>query len=263
MTVEYSSAFLFSSDPKNGAVAVGTSGSQFSVQFNNPISIPAEAKSCTVEVQSSTIWNNSFNISAAIGNNVIQVIHDGVPLSPIIIPDGQFSLSALDSFLGRELVRLGLDSKSIKISGDSATGKSVLSFMVGFQIDLTGSNLFRELLGFDMAIVPSNTSVASYQYSDTPAQFNRVNSYILASTLVSDGLQVNNGAGGILAAIPILAKSGSLSIYEPANPLRIDASELVGRPKQFLMFRLLDQNRREVSTNGEFYTFTVVIRYSK
>jgi hypothetical protein len=259
--MQKSLTYLFSSDPKNGATRLNSNRNEFSVQFNDPISIPPSATFCTGELHSSSIWNTSFNISAEIGNNVIHIIVEGGTYN-ITVDDGQYSVSALNANIGRALVSLGFPSNAIVISGDSSTQRTLVQFGVAnVQIDFT-QGLFRELLGFNARIMPEVGQVSGYfEFSDNAANFNRVNSYLLTSTLCSNGLPVNSTANGILARIPILAGSGSLSQYEPANPLRVDLNDIIGNPKRTISFRLLDQNGRSISTNGEYFEFAVVIRY--
>ena len=84
-------SYFFSSDERNGAQNKSQDGSTFSVQLNNPISIPKESIYCTLEVSSATIWNNTPNISSAIGNNKLylhtEVDADLGPDFVITIPD--------------------------------------------------------------------------------------------------------------------------------------------------------------------------------
>ena len=79
--------------------------------------------------------------------------------------------------------------------------------------------------------------------------------------MLSGGIPQNTKSSGIITGVPISAKVGSLINYTPSNPLRSNADELIGHSKQSLVFTLLDQLERNVSTAGEEWTLSVVIRY--
>ena len=125
-------SYFFSSDERNGAQNKSQDGSTFSVQLNNPISIPKEAMYCTLEVTSATIWNNTPNISAAIGNNKLY-FHTEVDTSigtdfVITIPDGLYGVSELTARIQREMLGLGLPRDVLLLTADDATQRIVVSF---------------------------------------------------------------------------------------------------------------------------------------
>ena len=129
-------------------------------------------------------------------------------------------------------------------------------------VDFTIANSCRNILGFDARQVPAVAEAAGYlEVSDDIARFNRITSYLIRSSLVSNGIPVNSTAAGIIASIPISVAPGSQIVYSPPHPIQADASELVGQIKNYFNFSLLDQEQRRVNTNGEVYTFVVVLRY--
>ncbi len=216
----------YSSDPTTGAQNVSADGSTFSVQLNAPLRIPANAVDCTISVLQASVWNTSPNIAAAFGNNhfrfsVAETAYD------ILIPDGLYSLSGLNAYLSSQFVNLGLAANAIVLSGDDATQRTVLTFSaVGDFVDFTGADTVREVLGFDARIAPIGgaPSIGFNEYSDGPAAFNRTNSFIITSDLVSNGIPVNSTAANVLVNIPIDAAPGSQVKYAPRNPLPIDAT---------------------------------------
>jgi hypothetical protein len=148
------------------------------------------------------------------------------------------------------------------ISGDDATQKTILTFLnAGDQVDFTQANSVREILGFNSRVVTS-ASAGFNEFSDSTAAFNRVNSYLIKSTLVSQGLNINNIGAGVIASVPITVSPGSQINYQPRNPIPIDASELVGQSKNVFTFSLLDQSLRPAPTAGEMYNFVVIFRWS-
>ena len=121
-------SMYFSSNPLTGATNVSADGSSFSVQLNQALAIPSEAVSCSIRVVQASVWNVSYNISAAFGNNVFNYTTGGVNYN-IVIPDGLYSLSGLNSYLQTQFVNSGLAANLITITGDDATQRVILTFL--------------------------------------------------------------------------------------------------------------------------------------
>ena len=258
-----STSFFFSSDPLVGAQNVSVDGSEFTVVLDAPIALPQGAMSATLSVSQASIWNTSYNISAAFGNNKIAI--EAIFYSPtfftLIIPDGLYSLSGLNAYFATQFVNMLMPSNLIVVSGDDATQRTILTFLNnGDKVDFTQPNSVRGVLGFDPAVVVS-TGPGFNVFSDEPANFNRVNSYLIRSNLVSQGIPVNNIGQGIIAQIPITETPGSQINYQPRNPIPVDASDLVGMGKNAFTFSLVDQNLRPTPTAGETWDFVLVLNY--
>ena len=255
-----STSFFFSSDPLNKAQNVSQDGSEFSVMLDTPISLPQGAVSATLCVNQASIWNTSYNISASFGNNKITIVEAGIPIT-LTIPDGLYSLGGLNAYLSTQFTNQGQPSNLITISGDDATQKTIITFFkAGDQVDFTQPNSVRVILGFNARVVVS-LSAGFNEYSDEPANFNRVNSYLIRSNLVSQGIPVNSIGQGIIAQVPITVPPGSQINYSPFNPIPVDASELIGIGKNTFSFNLYDQNLRATPTASETWNFVLVLNY--
>jgi hypothetical protein len=274
MLLEKQNSYIFSSNPENGAVNVTPDGSSFSVQLNSPVTIPAEAVYATLEVVQANVWWTVFNISAANNNNKLYVYTDWVapdggvpPTGPnfiITIEDGLYGMEELQSVLARELSNLALPTDLFTLSGDVSTQKTIISFNYDavISIDFTKPDSFREILGFDSRFVPLTPKPAGYiEYSDKIARFNQISSFLMNTDLISNGSPVNNTSIGTIANVLIDVKPGPQINYTPVISTKADASELIGKSKNYFSFRLTDQNRTTVNTNGEYYSLTVVIKY--
>ena len=259
--INKSASFFFSSDPINGAKNVSADGSQFTVVLNTPLCLPRGSMAATLSVSQATIWNTSYNISAEFANNTFSFAAANVAHN-IIFPDGLYSLSGLNSYLSTQFVNMRLSSNLFVVSGDEATQRVVITFLnAGDQIDFTVANSVRGILGFNARIVIS--AVGGFNaFSDNPAAFNRVNSYLIRTNLVSQGIPVNNIGQGIIAQVPITVPPGSQINYQPLNPIPVDASELIGTGKNVFNFTLVDQNLRNTPTAGEYWDFVLIINYS-
>ena len=260
-------SFFFSSSTENGAENRSADGSRFEVTLNNPLQLPKAAMEATLEVQQASTWNVSPNIAADFKNNVFQFTTSNVAspgVNTLIIPDGLYSLDGLGAYLSTQFTNLGLPSNLITLTGDDATQKTVLTFLeAGDQVDFTVPGSCREILGFNARLAPTVGQQAGWsEFSDNSAAFNRVNSYVIRSNIVSDGLPINNVAAGVIATIPIDQAPGSQINYQPQNPIAIDCRELIGASKLNFSFQLADQLLRPTPTAGELWSFVLTFRWS-
>lgn len=261
--LDRSQSFIFNSDPASGASNVSADGSQFSVTLNSPIKIPKDALDCTVGVLQSAVWNTSYNIAASFGNNAFRFTTLSAPANTysIVIPDGLYSVAGLNSYLSSQFVNLTLPANLITIGGNTATQKSIVTFLTsGDSIDFTVQNSVRGILGFGAVVITAPSANYSF-FSPNTAQFNRVNNFIIASNLVSAGIPVNSISRGVIATIPINVAPGSQINYSPTNVIWFDAGDLIGTQRSNLQFSLLDQDLRNAPTGGNNYSFTIMIRY--
>lgn len=260
-------SILFSSAEENGAQNKSEDGSRFTVTLQNPIQLPQATVNATIEVEKATIWNVAPNISAAFGNNLFNftTTNAGNPgTHTITIIDGLYSRANLSSFLSTAFANLSLPSNLIVLSEDSSTQKTILTFLeAGDQVNFTIANSCREVLGFDSRLSPLVPEAAGFSdYSDNTANFNRVNSYLVQCDIVSNGIPINNGGAAVIAQVQIPSGStGKLINYEPFNPTKVNAQDLIGYGKTNILFKLLDQELRPTPTLGEDWTVLITIRY--
>lgn len=256
--------YFISSDPRAGALNVSPTGDIFQILLDRPITIPRNAIDAQIRVLDSNIWNVVPNISASIGNNVLNFNIQGTSYTTNF-PDGLYSLEALEEFIQRDLELKGLDPTAIQFSGNGATQKSVLRFGVdNVQIDFTQANSPREILGFDSRLVPLTPQPAGFsEEGDSQANFNRTEYFLISTDLISNGVPLNSTSGnGVIHKALIQAPPGSQSNFLPYKPIVVDASELIGFSKNQFTVRLTDQLNRPVSTQGESFSFTMELSYS-
>ena len=256
-------SYTFSSNTSTGAANIQNNGASFSVALNSPIYIPKGTVDCTVEVLQAAVWNTSPNIAVEFGNYRLRFTYNE-NVYGFVIPDGLYSLTDLNTTISRLLANAGLASNLFILSGDQSTQKTVITYSVsGVRIDFTRPDSIRTVLGFDARLSPVGGISAAGQsdFSDNTAVFNRINSFFVRSSMVNNGLPLNNVGSGIIAAIPITAAPGSQINYAPTIPIAVDASDLPGTTLQFISFDLLDQELRYVNTVGEDWSITLAIKY--
>jgi hypothetical protein len=257
--VELQDSYFFNSSPTSGATPLGNLGNKFKVTLSNPITLPVHALYASLEVVSARVWYTSPNISAEIGNNHLRFSYNGQSYD-ITLEDGSYGVEELDDVLSKYFVGAGLSSNLFILETNDAVQKVYITFEVaGVSIDFTGADTIRTVLGFE-GIITSTTPGPIQGTLD--AKFNRIENYLIKSDIVQSGIPQNDTAAGIIAEVPLGDTGvGDQISYNPFNPLRCDASDLIGKAKQVLTFTLTDQELRDVSTAGEYWSVTVVMRY--
>ena len=261
--LEKTFSYIFNSDPISGAQQLSSDGSSFTVTLNTPISIPKSAVDATAGVLQASIWNTSPNISPQFNNNVFTFTTTQAPAGTysLNIPSGLYSIEGLNTYFSSQFVNLGFSSNLISIGGDFATQTSILTFeFMGDSVNFTIPNSVRTVLGFNSQILTSPSDNFSF-YSENTAAFNRNNSYVIASNLVSQGIPVNNQSAGIITTVPIDKPPGSQIVYQPQNVIWFDICELIGNSKLNMTFRLLNQDLMATPTSGDYWSFVILIKY--
>ncbi len=264
---EYKIPLIVSSDPANGALNRSADGSTFTVNLNDSIVIPKEAKWCYITVEEANVWWTITNIKTGI-NDKLYFTYGGTGYN-ITIPKGLYGLGDLQTAVRRvskELIPT-ISDDWISFIGDGATQKVVVVLKdVGTQLDFTAArtDTFRDLLGVNQRTVPAagvSTVVNDNEYLDRVAGFSDVTSLLIHSDLVSEGIPVNNDYSNVIANVQIDVLPGSLINSRPYNPIWVDAGNLIGQKRNSFRVYLSDQKNNIVDTNGESYQATLTIRY--
>ena len=257
-------SYIFSSDPANGAQNRSADGSTFSTTLDYPIGIPEGSVYCTLEVQSANIWYTTPNISVALDNNTFSFQDEMAVNHTVTIPNGLYDLPGLQTTLNNLFSAIPTPSPGntyFLLTGNSSTQKVLVQYLrANTQIYWTTSTV-RTILGFDAidaGIQPINTIVTGQNV----AAFNTLTSFLIhARNLINTGLPVNNTYNQVIANVFVNVLPGSLINYTPVLPPKIVSNELIGSLRSNLTFSLTDQSNVEVDTNGEFWSFTIIIRY--
>lgn len=272
--VQIEDDFSISSDPSLGAQNIQQNGSQFTVVFNPPVSVPNDAKNVRVSVERATTWFTYPSISANLGNNIFTFFENGVQFD-LTIPDGLYSLDQLEQTiidLGTNAGIVNSPNPFIQLTGNEATQKVQLTFGynsggVGFETKVVfGANSPYEILGwneFDEEEAPlAPTDPLTIQFSaPLVAGFNTVNEVLLKSDLVPQGIPINNKFSGVLTPIQIDVPPGSQQVYQPFRPLYCSGESLKNSNRTNIRFFLTDEEGNALDTAGEYYTATIRLSY--
>ena len=256
---------IFSSATENGAINKSSDGTVFSVSLDQAINFPPDAFNMTCEVQSGTVWNSVNNISATLNNNKFYYFNGAnTTLYTVTLPDGLYSVSSLNAEVNKSLVNQGLVSGVVSITGNQSTQRIVLSFnILGSYVNFTQPNSCRGVLGFNARLVPlaPTTIIGQSADGDTTAKFNNIESFLLKTDLVYGDIPTNNVSDQTIAQIDITARTNEQIVYQPINPIRVDASNLKGQGRNYATFRLTDEKGFPAQTN-EDWAFLLLFRYS-
>lgn len=257
-------SYFFSSDVKVGAQQVSADGSSFAISLNNPISIPRGTVNCKIGIHDAQIWYVNPNISILLTNNTFTFTTSVAPAGTytITFADGLYSLDALKATLSNQIVNLGLPPNLFILSGDDSTQRIIVTILTnGDSLNFTTINSVRTLLGFASGIYTAPSAMYNL-YGTMSAKFNSDSSYLITSDIVPEGIPVNNQSNGVLINVPIKnVVPGSQIVYEPTNIVWSNGNTLIGNSKQFLRFKLTNQNLVPVNTVNELWQFTMIIKY--
>ena len=261
--VQKKATYIFSSDPALGAFNVSADGSSFNVNMQYPISIPRSAKYCTAEIHSASIWYTTPNVSAALGNNTF-TFFDSANTYTLTVPDGLYNFDQLVSTLNVISSNYPLvnpfDQIFIFLPNDSTQKVSISIKQIGAYISWTLLNSMAYLFGFIPGTQTGPTPPATITAPNV-AQFNLINQYLINSDLVHTGVPVNSNSSTVLGVVYIDVPPGELINFQPQNPLIVNADELIAGTRTGFRFTLTNQNGLLLNTNGEFWSFILVIRY--
>lgn len=264
------------SDAKDGAQDIDLLGSAFTINLEQPVTIPSDAFNATVRVEEATVWNTVHNVALALNNNHIFISDNAVVLD-ITIPDGTYSTASLSSAIEREYVSAGGTSGLVSLDEDFPTNRvlvtvdGTLAAGVGAFVDWTAArvNTFRDVIGIDPAVAPGfgliprtgATLLTVVTLADNEAAFNNIEYFKIHSD-IGQGIRTNNSFRQTVARVNIDVAPGTQIVSAPNNPARSEMARWIGQPKTQIRFWLTDQKDTLVET-GEIWSARLVLEYQQ
>lgn len=267
--------YFFSSSEALGAQNKDNNGSRFQVKLDRSLSIPNNAVDVSMEVTSANIWFTSPNIDEDYNNNKLHLryVDPNTLVSTDIvltIPKGLYNPVSLNTTVEQLLCNTLIPEtatrfpcKTMIITADNATQKVMIHLTLNITIltDPALENNIAYTLGFDGPDV--GPAVYSGQVFTAPsiARFNKINSYLLHSDIVKNGIQVNNTQANILTEIQLDVTPGKLITYRPFMPYKLDGAHLKYGSRDLLTFWLTNELNQYIDMNDENYSFAITITY--
>lgn len=256
---------IVDSDILAGAQNKSADGSSFEINLEDPIDIPSEANSVTVEVQEATIWNVIPNIITGV-NDTFRM-DDTALAGPFdaVIPQGLYDLTSLQQSVESALVAAGMDNNSFQFLPDNATQKVVIRLLTPtVSVDFNVAQTFHVILGWNGTEVLGPTGVPQEDFlAPNVAAFNTIDYFLIHSDIVPRGIRTNNTYSQTIAQVLITAFTsvGSQIVSTPFNPPKSPAWDLRGSIRKRIKFWLTDNNNRLVDTNNENWSARIIIKY--
>ena len=249
------------SSTEAGAYNVTPYGDRFTVQFDRPIKIPANAKNATIELNQASVWNTVYNISAANKNNQIGVILGGVSTT-LQIQDGLYDIESLEDAVDRALAAQSLTPGLIKFTGDNASQRVIVEFTAAAQqIDFNVTNPMNTVLGFEIDVYPSApTTAADHYVAPNVANLNVLEYFILHTDLVSTGIPVNGIFKNVIGKVLLTSDPGFLITYQPYNPIQVSVGSRIGTDITQIVCWITNQNNEPIQMN-DAWGMDLIIRY--
>ena len=230
--IEHSFSQIITSDPDalGTEATVSADGSRVDIGLDEPLRFSASSVVTTVEISIASIWNSSPNISVAKANNTLTYLIGGVVQPVITIPDGLYSITTLNAEIVRQIVNDGNPSNTLTLAGNNSTGKSIFTFDIGVQVNMTASTV-RTVLGFDPGTYPAVPPVVAGTSVDGQniAAFADTLDWLIKSNVVPNSIAINNRGLNVIGVNPIQSSVGSITNYTPFNPLRVGQNQLRGK----------------------------------
>lgn len=273
-----SECFIFSSNPDNGAINRSTDGSRFTIQFNDPFFLPSNARNAKLQVVQANIWNVSPNISASLGNNILQIT-DINGTHTVEIETGLYDIDTLFLQIEHQFNNIPGNRPAFPFNDmvDMYGNESTNRLYIEFKYNATLANLqfiwanstISDILGFTPASLtkPTDPSTATSTFtlrSDNSPKFNIYNSYIIHSDIVSAGIRINNDFDRVIAQIPIKASVGELDAYRAQEPSVFSlCNNLIGVSGQRWSIEvwLTSETGVPLDQRGEYYDIIVLISW--
>lgn len=229
-------SLIFSSASDNGAEGVSSNKDSFSVSLQPPLNIPTDAKYCNIACETAELFNSSPNILTGV-NNQIKIKCDSntgvLTTYTVDLDQALYDLPALDQAIKSSLLNQGAitsPSYAIDLLASESDQKVVIQFnTLNAEVILNTATSMRGILGFNSGVYTNTGTVAGFQTkAQNVADFATVSSYLLHTSLVKDGMRLNNRHSSIIAQIMIDVDVGSQILFRPTNPAKLDASHLIG-----------------------------------
>lgn len=252
---------LCDSNPAAGALFPAADGSRFTVNLDEPIQMYG-AKNIRLSVESAKIWYTFLNVFQGV-NDKIYITADGTEVVLTLDP-GFYELDSLGTTL-KNLWKdsgdtpVGVPDLPISITPNWSTQRVYLSNLTddAVSVDFSKPDTFRELLGFDSAVV--NLAAGVGRDGDSTAMFNVISNLYVCSD-ICPGIRINHNFQNVLCEVP-LGTPHSQIVYEPQRPIEIQVPQLAFTPlKQFSMW-ITNQKGEPVNTTGDFWSARIKLSW--
>lgn len=245
------------------ATNTNVNNNSFMMQLKTPLQIPNNAKNIVLYCQYANIVNFFYNISTALGNNILYFT-DNIALPEkytITLPDGAYDFTNVNDYLKQYFLTNGYDANTIKFYAQEYTGKVSVAVTQNFGVKIPAG--MGVILGYNANSTYFNNTLIATTYYDAPniANFNSIISLNLNCDLARSSYY-NGEDSTLLASVGITSKVGSLIHYAPTLPIKIDCPNYAGLHIDRITLTVLDQLNRTIKV-AENWNATLVFEWDE
>ena len=271
MSIKIQKDLLVSSSPDQGALNLSEDGSSFEVKLQDPINIPDKARNIKLEVQKMLLWNNFPNIYTGVNDKIYingPNTEDVQTSFVITIAQGSYDLQTLTNDILADLSVQGAKTEPqslLSLDADVATGRVEVSLNYpGVQIEMRSWNTFHKILGLNEELYTVPAGKTSHTFlAPNVANFASVESVLVHSDITNKGLSINGQYSQTIAQILPDVRSGSLIVFQPLSPLKIDCDNLKGQDLESFRIWITNEKNESISTNGEYYSMLLKLSFER
>ena len=208
-----------------------------------------------VALLSYSIWNSIKNISVENQNNTLRINPGTGNFINIVIEDGIYSISEINSYIKKQLAALGHDPLKFSLIGNFNTLKVDMFIGTGgWQVDFSAANSLYKILGFDQIIYTASASSPNKPNITDDVDIIDIGTSLIDTRYNFTNAQKNNS----LFTVPIDAPSGGLMSHIIGNP--VYKQMIHGSDLRYIDIRLTSDGQKLVNLHNESVNLSLHIR---
>ncbi len=234
----------------------------FIIKYSPSINLDRTQK-YEIALVDANVPNSWYNIAASNGNNTLRYHNGDSVWKTITFSDGQYSVSAINSYIQSKIDGNGDTGTNVSIVGNTNTLKVDITLSNNYVIDLSnnGTSTFYSLLGFTSSTATLTTNQTTSSPGDVDIT-NGINGFVLHCDLVDYGKSyIGNTTTSAIYSFNYSVSAGYNEHIEPNNLLWLPLNKNINISSVHVY--ITDQNNNVIDLNGEPMNISVYVRQSK
>jgi hypothetical protein len=212
------------------------------------------SKNYEIALVSGSMWYSWYNVSQSQYGNAAwrYSVDSGATWNEHTVPDGLYSIDALNAYLSKTITADGNDPASLVLGANYSTFRCVITLGVGYQLDLTQSALNR-IIGFNQQVL-----TATKEGENNVNITNDINSISIHCSCVDSNSSFLNNAPSdtVFSFVP---RSGPSTLLD-VRPLHLIYLPITTINLSSITISVTNQLNTVVDLNGEHSSFALHIR---